>query len=42
MKWIIISSDFSEIARSLSTGGPTENKSRTVVADNAVHHDAGN
>jgi putative CocE/NonD family hydrolase len=38
----VTSSNFPKFVRNLNTGGPNESEKTGVVADNAVHHDAGN
>ncbi|MGJ9416229.1 CocE/NonD family hydrolase [Massilia sp. CMS3.1] len=38
----VSSSNFPKFVRNLNTGGPNESEKVGVVADNAVHHDAGN
>lgn len=37
----VTSSNFPKFVRNLNTGGPNESESSAVVADNMVHHDAG-
>jgi len=37
----VTSSNFPKFARNLNTGGPNETEDTAIVADNAVHHDAG-
>ncbi|MFN3791721.1 CocE/NonD family hydrolase [Massilia sp.] len=38
----VTSSNFPKFVRNLNTGGPNESEKAGVIADNAVHHDAGN
>ena len=38
----VTSSNFPKFARNLNTGGPNETETTPVVAENAIHHDAGN
>ena len=38
----VTSSNFPKFVRNLNTGGANESEKEGVIADNAVHHDAGN
>lgn len=38
----VTSSNFPKFVRNLNTGGPNESESTGIVANNVVHHDAGN